>query len=162
LLTTGSVVSVGAARLRLEMVEALGTPVFGERERFTCLSPIVSAVPREDGKTYYLRPSDAAFSDAVRANLLWKHRLLHGGPPEDDRLLLEFDAAYLADPKHREGTKLVTFKGIQIKGAFAPFMLTGSAALMQTAWDCGLGEKNSIGFGMIEMGKQGSREEIVR
>jgi len=156
LLTVGSVISVGSAQLRLAMVEALPTPIFAERTRFTCLSPIVAAVPCPDDKTYYLRPADDAFSDAVRENLLWKHRLLHGAPPEDDRLHLEFDPVYLSDPKHRGGTKLVTFKGIQIVGAFAPFTLTGSTALMQTAWDCGLGEKNSIGFGMIEMYERGN------
>ena len=159
LLSVGSEVRVGAARLRLEMVEALPQPTFAARTKFSCLSPIVAARPCPDGKTYYLRPTDPLFSEAVRANLLWKHRLLHGGAaPDDDRLDLEFDSAYLADPRHRGGTKLVTFKSIQIVGAFAPFALTGSTALMETAWNCGLGEKNSIGFGMIEH-KPASRTE---
>lgn len=158
LLTSGSVVRVGTARLRLEMVEALPQPVFAERTKFSCLSPIVAARPCPDGKTYYLRPTDPEFSEAVRANLLWKHRVLHGLPPDDDRLDLQFDPAYLADPRHRGGTKLVTFKNIQMVGAFAPFALTGSTALMETAWNCGLGEKNSIGLGMIDL-KSAPRSE---
>src|SRR5205807_1817714 len=121
--------------------------------RFTCLTPIVAAVPREDGSTQYLTPADGArLSEAVRRNLLRKHELLYGGPPEDDRLELAFDSDYLARDTHG-GTKLVTFKGIQVRGAFAPFTLTGSEALMRVAWDCGLGEKNSAGFGMVEVVK---------
>jgi len=158
LLTIGSIVRVGTARLRLETVEALPQPSFTERTNFSCLSPIVAAQPCPDNKTYYLRPTDPEFSEAIRANLLWKHRLLHGTTPEDDRLDLQFDTAYLADPRHRGGTKLVTFKNIQIVGAFAPFTLTGSTALMETAWNCGLGEKNSIGLGMIDL-KSSPRSE---
>ena len=45
----------------------------------------------------------------------------------------------------------MTFKNIQMVGAFAPFALTGSPTLMATAWNCGLGEKNSIGLGMIDI-----------
>jgi len=150
LLTVGSIVRIGTARLRLEMVEALPQPTFAERTSFSCLSPIVTARPCADGKTYYLRPNDPGFSEAVRDNLLWKHRVLHGVNPEDDRLALQFDPVYLADPKHRGGTRLVTFKNLQFVGAFAPFTLTGSSTLMETAWNCGLGEKNSIGLGMIE------------
>lgn len=151
LLTVGSIVQVGSARLRLELVEALPQPAFTERMKFSCLSPIVAARPCPDGKTHYLRPNDPLFSEAIRANLIWKHRLLHGLPPEDDRLELQFDPAYLTDPRHRGGTKLVTFKNLQFVGAFAPFTLAGSLALIETAWNCGLGEKNSIGLGIIEL-----------
>jgi CRISPR/Cas system endoribonuclease Cas6 (RAMP superfamily) len=31
--------------------------------------------------------------------------------------------------------------------------LTGSADLMQVGWECGLGEKNSAGFGMVDLQK---------
>ncbi len=151
LLSVGSAVQVGSARLRVDMLEAMPTPTFAERTVFTCLSPIVSGRHCPDNKTHYLRPNDPLFSEAVRENLLWKHRVLHGAPPTDDRLALEFDPAYLADPRRRGGTKLVTFKDINIVGAFAPFALTGSPALMETAWNCGLGEKNSIGFGMLDV-----------
>jgi CRISPR-associated endoribonuclease Cas6 len=36
-------------------------------------------------------------------------------------------------------------------GAFAPFILSGSKELMRLAYDCGVGEKNAAGFGMIEV-----------
>lgn len=151
LLTAGTAVQVGDVPLTIAQVEALPTPAFAETTRFTCLTPVVASVPREDRSTQYLRPADGEkFSLAVRHNLLRKCELLTGRPPQDDRLTLTFDADYLARHPHG-GTKKVTFKGIEIVGAFAPFQLTGSVELMQVAWNCGLGEKNSGGFGMVDV-----------
>lgn len=161
LLTTGSTVQVGTLRLTIREVCALPQPTFAPTTAFSCLTPIVAALPLPNGGTRYLRPCEGeAFSQAVRNNLLQKHRLLHAGPlPTDDRLTLTFDAAYLDRDPH-VGTKKITFKSIDIIGALAPFTLSGSPELMQTAWECGLGEKNSSGFGMIDV-KTASRNHDV-
>jgi len=142
---------VGWATFPIESVETTPAPDLSKGElRCICLSPIVAAVRLEEEGTYYLRPSDGeAFSEAVRNNLLGKHRILHGCLPEDNRFSLEFDPEYLE--AHRGGTKLITYKGIQIVGAFAPFTVTGSPALLEVGYDCGFGEKNAAGFGMVEV-----------
>lgn len=140
---------VGAQSFPVVLAETLPAPLFSERQAFTCLSPVVVAVADErDGRrsTRYLRPGDPEFGERARQNLLRKHRALHGSLPADPSLSLAFDAHYLAQ---RRGTKLIDFKGIRIVGAFCPFTLTGSPDLMALAYDCGLGEKNSSGFGMI-------------
>jgi CRISPR-associated endoribonuclease Cas6 len=150
LLAAGNALRVGRAALPIEGVESLPPPVFGETTHFTCLSPIVATVPRPEGGTHYLRPSEAEkFSEAVRRNLLKKHELLYGAPPKDECLRLEFNAAYLARDVRHGGTKKITIKNTEHIGAFAPFTLTGSPDLMQVGWECGLGEKNSAGFGMV-------------
>ena len=152
LLTAGSTVQVGSLRLVIREVCALPQPPFTPTAAFSCLTPIVASLPLPDRRTYYIRPCEGeAFSQAVRNNLLHKYRLLHSGElPTDDRLTLTFDPTYLDRDPH-VGTKKITFKDIHIIGAFAPFTLTGSPELMQTAWECGLGEKNSSGFGMINL-----------
>lgn len=160
LLTAGSTVQVGGLRLTIREVCALPQPTFDAPvTAFSCMTPVVAALPRPEGGTHYLRPCEGeAFSQAVRNNLLHKHRLLHAGElPADDRLALTFDAAYLDRDPH-VGTKKITFKNIDIIGALAPFTLTGSPTLMQTAWECGLGEKNSSGFGMIALNTAPRRE----
>lgn len=140
---------VGSSSFAITEVETLPPPVFGETTRFTCLSPIVAALPLPDDGTRFLRPSDGAeFSDAIRANLLRKHQTLHGRPPADDRFALTFDPAYLA--RTNGGTKLITYQGIHIVGAFAPFTVSGSAELMRVGYETGMGEKNAGGFGMVE------------
>jgi CRISPR-associated endoribonuclease Cas6 len=150
-LLSAGMLRVGSTILPIAQVETLPTPDFRETMRFKCLSPIVAAVAENTSEkrwTRYLRPKDPAFSERVRANLLAKYSALHGTTPADDRLLLAFDTEYLA--KHK-GTKLITFKEIQIVGAFAPFILTGSIELIRIGYECGLGEKNAAGFGMVEV-----------
>ena len=153
---------VGTAILPIGSVETLSAPHIeysnGQASSqqslpamsFRCLSPIVAAVAeRNDQKSWtrYLRPKDPDFSDRVRANLLAKYSALHGHAPQDDYFQLTFDADYLA--KNR-GTKLIRYKDTDVVGAFSPFTLAASPELIQLALDCGLGEKNAGGFGMIE------------
>ncbi len=153
LLTAGNTLRVGGVHFPIRVVESLQTPAFTETTRFTCLTSIVASVPLPGGGTRYLRPCDGdAFSEAVRKNLLAKYRTLHGHPPADERLRLDFDQGYLARNPHG-GTKKETFKGIDIIGAMAPFTLTGSPELMELAWNAGLGEKNAGGFGMVDVTK---------
>ena len=161
LLQIGSRLTIAGATLRLCGIEAIPTPDFSAHTdadgltiaRCTCLTPIVASIPAPDGRptAYYLRPRDAdAFSERVRHNLLKKYALIHGVPPDDDRLTFTFDPAYLA--RDREGgCKNVTIHACEIKGAFAPFTLAGSPALLTLAWDAGLGEKTGLGFGMIDI-----------
>lgn len=150
-LLTSGVLRITSAELPIAHVETLSPPQWQETLRCKCLSPIVAAVgEKADGKyhTRYLRPKDPAWSERVRENLLGKYSALHGTTPEDTRLSLRFDTEYLE--KHR-GTKLVTYKEIQIVGAFAPFTLSTSKELFEVAYNCGVGEKNAAGFGMVEV-----------
>ena len=147
---------VGPATLPITQIETLPAPVLTGTTAFTCLSPLVAALPLPGGRTRYLRPCDGdAFSEAVRRNLLRKHRLLHGSLPADDRLALTFDPAYLA--RTGGGTKLVTYKDIKIVGAFCPFTATGSTELMEIGYQAGFGEKNAGGFGLVEVSNRGGK-----
>jgi CRISPR-associated endoribonuclease Cas6 len=145
-------VRVGSAVFPIAGAEALPLPTFRETTRFTCMTPLVASVWEPDRKPpRYLRPQEGeAFSEAVRSNLLNRYRLAYGAPPADDRLELKFDQSYLEKDRHG-GTKKVTYKGIDVIGAMAPFTLTGSGELMRLAWEGGLVEKNSGGFGMVEV-----------
>ncbi len=148
LLSAGAL-RVGSATIPITQIETLPAPVLAETTAFTCLSPIIAALPLPEGRTRYLRPSDGDdFSEAVRRNLLRKHRLVHGDLPADDRFALAFDTGYLA--RTGGGTKLMTFKGIHLVGAFCPFTASGSVDLMRVGYETGFGEKNAAGFGMVE------------
>lgn len=149
-LLAAEALTIHRAVFPIASMETLPAPDFRRgRADFTCWTPIVASVSRPDGTARYLRPEDGSvFSEAVRANLLRKHQALHGVPPEDDRFRLEFAPDYLA--AHRGGTKKITFKGIDVVGALAPFAAEGSPALLSLGYDCGFGEKNAAGFGMVE------------
>lgn len=99
---------VGSAVLPIIQVETLPAPFLSETTRFTCLSPIVAALPLPGGGTRYLRPADGmAFSQAVHHNLQRKHCLLYGELPADDRFALTFDPAYLVLHEWRHQTDYV-------------------------------------------------------
>lgn len=147
------VLQVGTQTLPIAQVQAMPMPDFSSGEmRFTCWSPMVASVGQEGGGTRYLRPCEGAeFSTAVANNLRSKLRVLRGSdlPAEEGRFELEFAQDYLADPRHRGGTKLIRYKEINIVGAQAPFRAKGSPAMLQAMYDCGAGEKNATGFGMV-------------
>ena len=128
-------------------------PHFQSETRFRCLSPVVMSTVRErDGKRsmHYCLPDDPAISDLIRQNLIRKHEVIHGHPPHDKTLTLQFDENYIARRQGRV-TRLIDFKGIKIKGIMCPFRVSGSRELIQIGYECGFGDKNSAGFGMVEV-----------
>jgi len=135
--------------LPVSAVETLQSPPLISPICFSCLTPIVCSRPHQHGEpARYLTPADDCFGNAVRCNLIRKFIALHGRPPADDQLTLQWDTNYL---QRGRGTKLIEYKSTFIRGAFAPFRLTGSEELIQLLYDTGAGEKNSGGFGMVEV-----------
>jgi CRISPR-associated endoribonuclease Cas6 len=146
-------------RFLIEQVEALAPPTFSATIRFKTLSPLVVSTMREHkGKLqpYYYRANDPELGEAVRLNLLSKYEIIHGHPPADDSLQFTIDADYL----NRRGgpekvSKLITIKEgtreeTRIKGFECPFTFRGNPDLMAIAWECGVGDHNSMGCGMVE------------
>lgn len=154
---------LGRTLLQLETAETIESPDFTTHAArgtvpFTCLSPLLISRPAAPGspQTTYLTPADAVgFSEGVRRNLLFKYTAHHGQPPRDDRLELRFNERYLERQRERgkNATCLVDFKGSKLRGVLCPFTLSGSPELMAFGYDCGYGEKNSMGFGLAEVEK---------
>jgi len=152
-LLTQEKLQIGGASLQVERVEALAPPRFTPQMKLTCLSPLVaSAGIMRSGKliAHYYRYDEPGLSEALRANLLKKYALLHGTVPTCSDLALRFDEAYIA---RRRGKiyKLIDFKGTKIKGILAPFTIEGNPELIALGYEAGLGEKNSMGFGMVQV-----------
>ena len=152
LLTEGRL-PIGQHELRVRDVTVPRIPRFRPEMYFRCLSPITMSTKREyEGKQamHYCLPEDPAFSELIRQNLIRKHEAIHGRAPHDDTLTFTFDEAYI---RKRQGrvTRLVDYRGIKIRGVLCPFNVSGSVALIQTGYECGFGDKNSAGFGMVEV-----------
>ena len=138
-------------RFRLQRLEALPRPVLGEEANFTCLSPIVVSRGGEKHAAYL--PYDSPqLSQAVRQNLQRKLRLI-GRPKEEARLELYFDQDYIQS-KQGQVYRLVDYKGIKIKGILSPFKARGDRELLEVGYEAGFGEKNSLGFGMVEVARE--------
>ena len=150
-LLTGGRLSIGPHQLKIKDVTIPRVPRFQSEMQFRCLSPIVmSAVRQRNGqrRTHYCLPDDPELSELIRQNLLRKHEAIHARTPQDDTLAFHFDEAYISRKQGRV-TRLVDFKGIKIRGIMCPFNVSGSRALIQVGYECGFGDKNSAGFGMV-------------
>ena len=152
LLTEGQL-TLGHQRLLIKDVTIPRVPRFQSEMSFRCLSPIVMTTVREhNGKPsmHYCMPDDPELSELIRQNFIRKHEAIRGRAPYDDTLTFRFDTDYI-NRRNGRVTRLVDYKGIKIRGVLCPFHVSGSAALMQTGYDCGFGDKNSAGFGMADV-----------
>lgn len=141
--------------LEIAKIEIIEPPPFKESMLFYTLSPITVSISEQiaEGtlRKHYVRAGDERFGTLVRTNLVEKYRALTGDDPDDSRLRFEFDEHYICK---RGGvdriSKLVQFKDTKIKAYQAPFRVSGSLELIRLGWECGFGNANSQGFGMVE------------
>lgn len=151
LLDSGDV-RIGQETFHVEQISSVKPPDFTEEMDFLCMSPIVSStMVKKNGelKTYYYRFDDKELSTALLSNLKNKYKLIHGEDRTDNSFRITFDKDYV-EKKNGRISKLVDFKGIRIKGIFAPFTVTGNPELIKLGYQAGFGEKGSMGFGMVK------------
>lgn len=113
------------------------------------LSPIVvySTFLRHDGRKYtcYFQPGEKEHNEVLAHNIRNKYSAFYNlEPPEGD-----VELKPLRQPK----LSIVNYKETIIKGYSGKFIMTGPQPLLQMAVDCGLGSKNSQGFGCVEVVK---------
>jgi len=108
------------------------------------LSPLEVHTTDENKYTYYYTPLDKDFSAQINANFQRKWTAYTGNPPVGD---IEIAVANVS-----AGDKYVTtYKGIYINGWRGEYILTGSPEYLNFLYYCGLGARNSDGFGMFEV-----------
>ncbi|NTW56544.1 MAG: CRISPR-associated endoribonuclease Cas6 [Chlorobiaceae bacterium] len=151
-------VSVGKERFRVETVRKLDPPEFSGDMRFIMLSPLVCSIkPDHEKNPQYLYPGDQEFERVLLENLCRKYHALHGREYAGDPSGFAFtiDQLYVAKMGGRV-QKLITLKEgrsdeIKVRGTLAPFRLEAPKELTEIGYECGFGEKNSQGFGMVKV-----------
>jgi CRISPR-associated endoribonuclease Cas6 len=123
-------------------------PQTGGRLRGETISPIFISVDETapDGKRikHHVRAEDERFAERIAANLREKYRALTGALPEDEEGGIAFRFT------ERPRSQLAQYKGTNHKCYMGRFALEGDPRLIRLAWEAGLGEANSKGFGMLE------------
>ncbi len=148
---------VGRELFRLEKVRKLDPPEFSGDMRFIMLSPLVCTTKREsEQRPQYLIPGDKEFERVLLENLCLKYQVLHGRPCacNSEPFSFAIDQAYV-ERMNGKIQKLTTLNEgrrdeTKIKGTLAPFRLQAPKELIEVGYDCGFGEKNSQGFGMVK------------
>ena len=152
-------------RFVIEQVETLPEPNWDRRMKFRLLSPLTSSVTVErEGRLmpHYLRADDPRLSDALRANIINKYRSLfcrsdcQSDQLSDTAFNCVLDEKFIADRGGPQKiSKLITVKQgrpdeTRVRGFMCPITIEGNPELIKLAYESGLGEKNSMGFGMLE------------
>jgi len=142
--------------IEIKKLQPLKQPLISDDMRFVMLSPIICSKNNSDGKTVYLFPWDMEFEEILYKNLCDKYQTTYGKPfgLSGEKFRLELDHDYIERKSKVE--KLFTLKKgeegeTEIKGTFAPFRLKAPRELMEIGYECGFGEKNSMGFGMVKV-----------
>jgi len=116
---------------------------FSNKMTFKTLSPVYLKTKEEvDGKlkTKDLLPTHSKFFPNLKQNLINKYELFYNKPCD-----MDFEMEILSAEQKR----------IQIKETFTRcshliFTIQGDPDLIRFGYECGFGEKNSMGFGMVE------------
>lgn len=115
---------------------------------FKTLSPICVSCRNDHGRMDYLSPVDPRYELGLLTGLLARYNTIHGQPFSGEPYC---HIHLLSEPK----STLVRIKAgtpneTQVRGYRYQFNIDLPDELMQIAYESGLGEKGSLGFGMIE------------
>jgi CRISPR-associated endoribonuclease Cas6 len=126
--------------MKVDSIVIKRTPDFGPRRRFLVQSPVLVQRRDAEGKQQYYFPGDEKVNDYLTETL--RHKLRRAGLSE------EVEVAF--DPDYRNvRKKLVNYKGVKIKAATCPVIISGAPEAVAFAWDVGVGNSTGIGFGAL-------------
>ena len=130
-------------------VEAMSMPQLSEDMTFLALSPIC-VKQHEGNKTQYLSPDNPKFAQGILKGLMARYESIHGQPLALDNNSFAF---VLADNKVK--AKLITIKAntpyeSRVRGYLCSFRMKAPLELMKIAYEGGVGEQCSQGFGFIK------------
>ncbi|MBD3192481.1 MAG: CRISPR-associated endoribonuclease Cas6 [Candidatus Heimdallarchaeota archaeon] len=138
-------VRIGPAEFTLENANALPSPDFSTGvSTFRTMTPIIASTKREIGgklRSWDLMPTDNQFYNNIRNNIIRKYKKFTGRIPKDGTLNVKV-------------MKPLRPRRIKVKeefhtGSRIVFEASGNPELLEFAYECGFGERNSMGFGMV-------------
>lgn len=142
-------IKLGDGYCRISGVEVAFAEDYGNCLTIKMLSPmtIYSTLLTSDKKkkTYYYSPFEEDFSRICHQNLLKKYHILKKEP-----FVSAEQFSLIPERVTKKNEHIIIYKGTVIKAWSGIYRLTAPKELLAIAFDCGLGAKNSQGFGMIE------------
>lgn len=136
--------------LVVSQVERLPEPQLKSTMNYRAISPVVISLKDDNSKyAQYLSPADNGYNELLRQNLWNKYESIPNVAALPEGSDFWFNAK--GNPK----SKLVTLKPYtaeqsKVRGFVFDFTLTCPEEIHQLVLACGIGEKNSTGFGWTE------------
>lgn len=140
---------ISGVGFRIDEIEMMPAPEMSGNMCFRTVSPVCVSVPVKDRPPRYLSPEDEGYADAILEGLLSRYMAAYG-KGYDGEAFCDFRLAGKPKPV------LLTIKAdtpqqTRVKGYRFDFRISLPIELMRLMYDCGLGEKSSLGFGMIKI-----------
>ena len=137
---------LGRSKFNIDSIEILDKKDFNNVVEIKTLSPIYIQTKRlKDGNlvSWDLSPEDPKFYENLHKNLIKRYSSFYGKKPNKDH----FDVLEVYSHKRRRYKIKNTYR----RCSEMHFKLQISKELINFVYDSGLGEKNSMGFGCIEV-----------
>ena len=137
-------------KLTIQKIEALKTPEFSSKNEFKTLAPIIVRTKKEiDGelKIWDLAPSDKFFK-SLENNLIKKYIKFNNLTKTDKKINIYSDMNFVKRKRISINKGNVT---THHRAYMMDLILEGDMDLIEFAYDVGIGEKNSMGFGMVKL-----------
>lgn len=142
-------IKIGNSYCKIVSIEVLISEELTDKITIRTLSPITvySTLKTLDNrrKTYYYSPFEPDFNRLIHQNLLKKYYILH---KQFFDPTVEFSLLPLKVSKINE--HIIYYKDTIVKAWSGIYQMACAPELLKIGFDCGLGSKNSQGFGMIE------------
>ena len=137
-------------KLTIQKIEALKTPEFSSKNEFKTLAPIIVRTKKEiDGelKIWDLAPSDKFFK-SLENNLIKKYIKFNNLTKTDKKINIYSDMNFVKRKRIsiNKGNATTYHRAYMMD-----LILEGDLDLIEFAYDVGIGEKNSMGFGMVKL-----------
>lgn len=136
-------------KLSVENVQLLERPNFKKRMKMKTISPLVARIKRESNGKLKIRdldPNDLKFYMGIQKNLIRKYIAYHGDYEGDEYVQIVPKMGSVQ--KKRISIKKQEQETFQ-RAYNMRFEIEADKRLLEFAYDCGLGERNSMGFGMV-------------
>ncbi|MCZ7400016.1 MAG: CRISPR-associated endoribonuclease Cas6 [Candidatus Methanoperedens sp.] len=136
----------GEVNFTIERIEILPPLQFGEECTFRAISPIYVKTQRSDGgklREFDLYPSEPKFYENLHKNLIERYSEFYGAPPEKEH----FDVIEISDINPRRIKIAQDYR----RCCLMRLRIQANPELLKFAYDAGLGEKNAMGFGCVEV-----------
>lgn len=137
-------------KLTIQKIEALKTPEFSSKSEFKTWAPIIVRTKKEiDGelKIWDLAPSDKFFK-SLENNLIKKYIKFNNLTKTDKKINIYSDMNFVKRKRISINKGNAT---THHRAYMMDLILEGDLDLIEFAYDVGIGEKNSMGFGMIKL-----------
>lgn len=136
----------GRVNFTIERIEILPEMKFGEECAFKTISPIYVKTQRTvEGKLkeFDLYPSEPKFYENLHKNLIERYSEFYGSPPEKEH----FEVMEVSQVKPRRIKIAQDYR----RCCLMRLRVQANPELLRFAFDAGLGEKNAMGFGCVEV-----------